>query len=228
MFRSLIILLSFSKSVISKDVSEVPENIKNLLADQTEADKVYLVSDPNDDAEMFTLRSENSSTGEGTLTVHSVPVKYTDSKGDLQFIDTSMKALDPSEIARGYSYRNAANAFDVEYGITADKGINFNNAFTIGALIQKSTITNSRSAEEGIKADAEEIIDSKRNFQRKNQKSPWNPAGSGAFSDSRARPRPMDPEPNLGFSSGFRLAEQPYLPIRWFCQPSFCIFGAPS
>ena len=139
-------------------MSEVPENIRGLLADQTGADKVFLVSDPGDEAEIFTLRSENSATGEGTLKVHSVPVKYTDSKGELQFIDTSMKSLSSGEAAaRGYGYRNAANAFTVEFGTTAAKGINFNNAFTIGVRTQRDANTESQPVEKTESA-AEEII----------------------------------------------------------------------
>lgn len=114
-------------------LAEVPDNIKNLISDNT-VDKVILVSDPKDAAERFTLRTENSETGEGTLTIHSVPVKYVDQSGKFQFIDTSMKSLTKAESAKnGFSFRNSANSFTVEFGNTAAKGINFDNVFTFRA-----------------------------------------------------------------------------------------------
>ncbi len=126
----------------SVELSSVPANIQNLVSDPTE-DKIYLMSDPRDEAEIFTLRTENSETGEGTLTVHSVPVKYVDQAGEYQFIDTSMKALTSAERAEsGYVYRNSANSFTLEFGNTASEGINFNNAFTFEA--------NSNTAGSGI------------------------------------------------------------------------------
>ena len=114
-------------------ISEVPDNIKNLISDQN-ADKILLASDPKEEAELFTLRTINSETGEGIITVHSVPVKYVDSTGQMQFIDTSMKTIAAAEsIQSGFVYRNAANSFLVEFGNTASKGINFNNAFIFEA-----------------------------------------------------------------------------------------------
>ena len=83
---------------------------------------MFLVSDTSDEAEIFTLRTENSETGEGTLTVHSVPVKYMDREGKLQFIDTSMKPIASAESASsGFIYRNSANSFSVEFSNTASK-----------------------------------------------------------------------------------------------------------
>gem|GEM_PF-6959377 len=141
-------------------ISEVPESIRGLLDKESGADTVYLVTDPDDEAEPYTLRSENSLTGEGTLTVHSVPVKYTDSEGELQFIDTSMKSLNSGEAAtRGFAYRNAANAFSVEFGATAVKGINFNNAFTIGVLTQRDAIPEDTSSVEKAESGLEAGVD---------------------------------------------------------------------
>ena len=95
---------------------------------------MFLSSDLDDEAELFTLRTENSETGEGTLTVHSVPVKFLNKAGKLQFIDTSMKTLTGAERTKsGFVYCNSANSFSVEFGNTASKGINFNNAFTFVA-----------------------------------------------------------------------------------------------
>lgn len=132
-------------AVNAVSISEVPNNIKNLISDQN-ADKIILASTPEDEAEIFTLRTINSETGEGTITVHSVPIKYRDSTGKMQFIDTSMKPINTAESAQnGFIYRNAANSFLVEFGNTASKGINFNNAFTFEA---KSNIS-SRKAEQG-------------------------------------------------------------------------------
>lgn len=123
-------------------LSSVPDNIQNLVSDKSE-DKLYLMSDLEEEAEIFTLRTENSETGEGTLTVHSVPVKYVDQAGEYQFIDTSMKALKSAErVESGFAYRNSANSFTLEFGNTASKGININNAFTFEA--------NSHTAGSGI------------------------------------------------------------------------------
>lgn len=114
-------------------ISKVPDNIKSLVPDST-ADKIIIDSETEDEAELFTLRTINSETGEGTITVHSVPIKYVDSTGKMQFIDTSMKPIAAAEsVQRGFVYRNAANSFLVEFGNTASKGINFNNAFTFEA-----------------------------------------------------------------------------------------------
>lgn len=111
-------------------ISEVPDNIKSLIPDPT-ADKIVIESEAEDEAELFTLHTINSETGEGTITVHSVPIKYVDSTGKMQFIDTSMKPIAATErLQSGFIYRNAANSFLVEFGNTAFKGINFNNAFT--------------------------------------------------------------------------------------------------
>ena len=127
-------------STESVALSQVPDNIKNLVSDH-KADSVFLVSDPNDKAELYTLRTENSKTGEGTVTVHSVPVKYIDKAGKMQFIDTTMKPLSLAESVRsGFSYRNAANNFTVSFGNTAVKGINFDNAFTFQADSDASEI----------------------------------------------------------------------------------------
>jgi hypothetical protein len=135
-------------------LSEVPNNIKSLISDQT-ADKVFLVSDSGDEAEMFTLRTENSKTGEGTLTMHSVPVKYIDSTGKMKFIDTSMKPITTVESAKsGFIYRNSANSFSVEFSNTASRGINFNNAFTFEA---DSDNAGSRSGEAQIEKGAGKI-----------------------------------------------------------------------
>ena len=110
-------------------ISKVPDNIKSLVPDPT-ADKIIMDSETEDEAELFTLRTINSETGEGTITVYSVPVKYMDSTGKMQFIDTSMKPVTAAEsVQSGFIYRNAANSFLVEFGNTASKGINFDNAF---------------------------------------------------------------------------------------------------
>ena len=124
-------------------ISNVPDNIKSLVSDPT-ADKIIMDSETEDEAELFTLRTINSETGEGTIAVHSVPIKYVDSTGKMQFIDTSMKPiLAAKSVQNGFVYRNAANSFLVEFGNTASKGINFNNAFTFEA---KSNVLQSSKA----------------------------------------------------------------------------------
>ena len=93
--------------------AEVPENISSLLPANSEAHNIFLSTVPdaeiNLDSEMYSLRSENFATGEGTVTLFSTPIKYLDENGDLQFIDTSMTVLDPS-VEDGYAYRNTANS----------------------------------------------------------------------------------------------------------------------
>lgn len=114
--------------------AEVPENISSLLPANSEAHNIFLSTVPdaeiNLDSEMYSLRSENFATGEGTVTLFSTPIKYLDENGDLQFIDTSMTVLDPS-VEDGYAYRNTANSVIIEFGSTADKGIRVNKEFTM-------------------------------------------------------------------------------------------------
>lgn len=127
-------------------IFNVPDNIKNLITDQ-KADKIILASDSQDETEMFTLRTINSETGQGTITVHSVPIKYIDSAGNMQFIDTSMKPIAAAKSKKSdFIYRNAANSFLVEFGNTASKGINFNNAFTFEANSNIASKTNQSQA----------------------------------------------------------------------------------
>ncbi len=107
-----------------------------------------------DDAELYTLRTENPATGEGVLTVHSAPIKYIDEKGELQFIDTDLQPIKGTRT--GYSYRNAANSFTVEYGENAATGINFDNVFTFAVkekLASKNASTVSKTVRNAVVYD---------------------------------------------------------------------------
>lgn len=132
-------------------ISTVPDNIKNLVSD-LKADMIIMGSESEGEAELNALRTINSKTGEGTITVHSIPVKYVDDAGKIQFIDTSMKPITEVErMQKGFVYRNAANSFLVEFGNTALKGINFNNAFTLEA--KPNTIQSNRTVPEQKKTE---------------------------------------------------------------------------
>lgn len=118
--------------------SAIPSNIKTLLPQDQNNLSVYLNADSSstsiDNTELYTIRVEDKNTGKGSLIMHSSPVKYVDSAGKLQFIDTSIKPITArTKLKNGYAYQNAANSFTVEYGGTAEAGINFNNAFTFTA-----------------------------------------------------------------------------------------------
>lgn len=116
----------------SVEQATLPKNIQSLIPEEKRGDLVVTASTDTDNAEMCTIRTENPETGEGTLFVHSSPIKYKDKNGDIHFIDTSMETISAkAKTNSGYAYRNAANSFTVEYGKTADIGINFDEAFTV-------------------------------------------------------------------------------------------------
>lgn len=116
----------------SVEQATLPENIQSLIPEEKRGDLVVTASTDTDNAEMCTIRTENPETGEGTLFVHSSPIKYKDKNGDIHFIDTSMETISAkAKTNSGYAYRNAANSFTVEYGKTTDIGINFDEAFTV-------------------------------------------------------------------------------------------------
>lgn len=124
----------------SLTLSELPDNIKNLLSSENANSKVYLHSGSfaengeADPMELYTIRTEDPDTGTGKLIVHSLPVKYVDADGKLQYIDTGMEALPSSLSTKSeFAYKNSANSFTVEFANTIDKGVNFNNAFTFEA-----------------------------------------------------------------------------------------------
>ena len=125
--------LESAKNAVTVAVEDLPVNVRNLLPEGKTDHSVYLTTTEMsngvyEDAELYTLRTENPTTGEGTLTVHSAPIKYVDETGEMRFIDT---ALQPIQGTRSeYSYRNTANSFTVEYGTTIATGINFDDAFT--------------------------------------------------------------------------------------------------
>ncbi len=141
----------------SLTLSELPDNIKNLLSSESANSKVYLYSgsfaengEP-DPMELYTIRTEDPDTGTGKLIIHSTPVKYIDGDGNLQYIDTSIKTLsDTKESKSEYAYENVANGFTVRFANTANKGINFNNAFTFEAKSASALKTAARiGAEKG-------------------------------------------------------------------------------
>ena len=135
---------------------DLPANIQELMPEGKENYSVYLQASEMkngtyDDAELYTLRTEDPVTGEGVLTVHSAPIKYIDEKGNLQFIDTALQPV--KENRAGYSYCNAANSFTVEYGTNATTGINFDNVFAFAVkekAVTKYAQTVSKTARDTV------------------------------------------------------------------------------
>ncbi len=151
--------ITTTESATLLQAEDLPANIQALMPEGKENYSVYLQASEMkngtyDDAELYTLRTEDPVTGEGVLTVHSAPIKYIDEKGELQFIDTD---LQPTKGTRaGYSYRNAANSFTVEYGTNAATGINFDNVFTFAAkemLASKNVSTVSKAVRNAVMYD---------------------------------------------------------------------------
>lgn len=146
----------------SFSISELPDNIKALLSSEGADSKVYLHSGSfgengeADPMELYTIRTEDPDTGTGKLIIHSSPVKYIDEDGNLQYIDTGIKTLSAAKDSKSeFAYENAANGFTVQFANTANKGINFNNAFTFEA---KSAATLKTSARIGAEKGNGKII----------------------------------------------------------------------
>ena len=121
-------------------MTDLPENIQSIIPEDKKDASIYLYASEKsvdgelDDAELYTIRTEDPTTGEGKLIVHSTPVKYIDSNGDLKYINTGMEEISTKQLTRSdYLYKNSANSFTVEFANTASKGINFNDAFTLEA-----------------------------------------------------------------------------------------------
>lgn len=121
----------------TNEFADVPINILSLIPKENRTGSI--ISESTDSSELYTIRTENPETGEGTLFVYSSPVKYKGEDGDIHFIDTTMEPINAKAKAKlGYAYRNAANSFTVEYGKTASAGVCFNEAFTV-APVSEST-----------------------------------------------------------------------------------------
>ena len=141
----------------SFSISELPDNIKTLLSSEGANSKVYLHSGSfgengeADPMELYTIRTEDSDTGTGKLIIHSSPVKYIDEDGNLQYIDTGIKTLSAAKDSKSeFAYENVANGFTVRFANTANKGINFNNAFTFETKSSSAVKTTARiGAEKG-------------------------------------------------------------------------------
>jgi len=129
-FTSAASTIDDQKSVESSkkyiDIGSTPKNIQALMDTDVTDDTQILESD-----DLYQIATENTD-GTGKISTFTVPVKYIDSKGKSQYIDTSMVsngALD--SLLSDYKYKNAANDFTVEYSDKAEKGIKTDNAFTM-------------------------------------------------------------------------------------------------
>lgn len=157
------------------EADALPENIRSLVAqsldeaeEQTADDcKVYLSSEQ--DAEipvenrLNQLRIENPETGIGTMQIYSVPIKYLDEDGEVQFIDTSLvpvpAALNRNSATVGnaetasagqadYVYQNAANSFRTLFARTAGEGVQADGDFRLSVADANAQDAEAVAAEE--------------------------------------------------------------------------------
>ena len=157
------------------EADALPENIRSLVAqslDEAEeqaADdcKVYLSSEQ--DAEipvenrLNQLRIKNPETGIGTMQIYSVPIKYLDEDGEVQFIDTSLvpvpAALNRNSATVGnaetasagqtdYVYQNAANSFRTLFARTAGEGVQADGDFRLSVADANAQDAEAVAAEE--------------------------------------------------------------------------------
>ena len=110
-------------------LSKVPANVRALVDTETPDEDLILPGDT-----LFEINTVHPD-GTGTVEVFGVPVRYEDENGEMRFIDTGMKKhglLD--SLKEGYDYRNEANDFTVQFSKGAEKGYNFNGAFTVSPI----------------------------------------------------------------------------------------------
>ena len=123
--------------------STLPDNVKVQLesseatAEQQAGDTVIPSDDP------YTITVEHAD-GSRTHEVFADPMRYTDEEGKTQFIDTAMEKTDWStSLFQGYAYENAANALDVRYPKSADKGLAVDDVFTLVPCPEDSRVNDS-------------------------------------------------------------------------------------
>ncbi len=105
-------------------LQELPENVSSIL-NLTETEQLLRTNNLCE----FRIEDED---GSGRVELYTSPVKYVDSAGTVQLIDTSMTLASWLKRAfSGYAYRNAANRFTAEYGAKASFGLRMDEAFIL-------------------------------------------------------------------------------------------------
>lgn len=74
--------------------------------------------------------------GSGRSITLPTPLKYTDDRGEVRWIDTAMEPIgDIYSFYSGYDYRNAANRFTVYYSQWPDAGLDLDGDFRLSAVV---------------------------------------------------------------------------------------------
>lgn len=74
--------------------------------------------------------------GSGRIITLPTPLKYTDDRGEVRWIDTAMEPVgDIYSLYSGYDYRNAANRFTVYYSQWPDAGLDLDGDFRLSAVV---------------------------------------------------------------------------------------------
>ncbi len=103
---------------------ELPQNIQALMPQLEQADVIV----PSDDPYELTVKHPD---GTYTTEVYAVPVKYQDSQGETQYVDTSIQK--PSLLKRMFSsqaYTNKEGYVALTYPTEISKGVQVDGAFT--------------------------------------------------------------------------------------------------
>ena len=103
---------------------ELPQNIQALMPQLEQADVIV----PSDDPYELTVKHPD---GTYTTEVYAVPVKYQDSQGETQYVDTSLQT--PSLLKRMFSsqaYTNKEGYVALTYPTEISKGVQVDGAFT--------------------------------------------------------------------------------------------------
>ena len=103
---------------------ELPQNIQSLMPQLEQKDVVV----PSDNPYELTVKHPDNTY---TTEVYAVPVKYQDSQGEMQYVDTSMQK--PSLLKRMFSsqaYTNKEGYVALTYPTEISKGVQVDKAFT--------------------------------------------------------------------------------------------------
>ncbi len=121
--------VSTQLSAYDLSIKDLPENIKHLVNnydDLSAADYSMPIGETLYDLAIPTAD------GKTEISVYSVPIKFENDDGTLEFIDTSFTDLNiAKKIISGYNYKNAANTFSVLFSDKPQKGFKMDNAFTM-------------------------------------------------------------------------------------------------
>lgn len=115
----------------NESIAALPQNIQSLLSNVKTGDVLV----PTDNLYELTLKHAD---GSYTTEVYSVPVKYTDGEGEVQYIDTSMQSatlLDTLSFNR--TYRNQGGYVDLAYKANITDGVVVDDAFTLSVPEQE-------------------------------------------------------------------------------------------